>query len=75
MTEKGAIAGLLVGLFSSLYFIFLPELVPAAIRYPVPGLFTVPLGFLSVYVVSKLDGMVPADVNDFMHKIHSKEAM
>lgn len=73
MTERGAIAGMLVGLLSSLYFIFLPELVPAAIRYPVPGLFTVPLGFLSVYVVSKLDGMVPADVNDFMTKIHSKE--
>jgi len=25
-------------------------------------------------VVSKMDGMVPADVNDFMKKIHSKEA-
>ncbi|MCL6611382.1 MAG: cation acetate symporter [Peptococcaceae bacterium] len=75
MTEKGAIAGLLVGLLSSLYFIFLPDLVPAAIRYPVPGLFTVPLGFLSVYVVSKLDGMVPADVNEFMTKIHSREAV
>lgn len=74
MTEKGAIAGLLVGLFSSLYFIFLPDLVPAAIRYPIPGLFTVPMGFLAVYIVSKLDGMVPADVNEFMTKIHSKEA-
>ncbi|MFZ5648600.1 MAG: cation acetate symporter [Bacillota bacterium] len=75
MTEKGAIAGLLVGLLSSLYFIFLPDLVPAAIRYPVPGLFTVPMGFLAVYIVSKLDGMVPADVNEFMTKIHSKEAL
>ncbi|HBV96702.1 MAG: sodium transporter [Peptococcaceae bacterium BICA1-7] len=75
MTEKGAIAGMLVGLLSSLYFIFLPSLVPEAIRYPVPGLFTVPLGFLAVYIVSKLDGMVPADVNDFMVKIHSKEVV
>jgi len=49
-------------------------LVPAAMRFPVPGLWTVPLGFLAVYVVSKMDGMVPADVNDFMKKIHSKEA-
>lgn len=73
MTEKGAIAGLLVGLISSLYFIFLPDLVPQAIRYPIPGLFTVPLGFLAVYVVSRMDGQVPADVNQFMTKIHSKE--
>jgi len=74
MTEKGAVAGMLVGLLSSCYFIFLPQLVPAAMRFPVPGLWTVPLGFLAVYVVSKMDGMVPADVNDFMKKIHSKEA-
>ncbi|MHB8918146.1 MAG: sodium/solute symporter, partial [Desulfocucumaceae bacterium] len=74
MTEKGCIAGLLVGLLSSMYFIFLPQLVPVAIRYPVPGLFTVPMGFLAVYIFSKLDGMVPSDVNEFMHKIHSKEA-
>ncbi|MHB8158194.1 MAG: sodium:solute symporter family transporter, partial [Desulfocucumaceae bacterium] len=74
MTEKGAIAGMVVGLLSSMYFIFLPSLVPDVIQYPVPGLFTVPMGFLAVYIVSKLDGMVPADVNEFMEKIHSKEA-
>ncbi|HBX22740.1 MAG TPA: cation acetate symporter [Desulfotomaculum sp.] len=72
MTEKGAIAGMLVGLISSLYFIFLPQFVPEAMRFPVPGLWTVPLGFLAVYVVSKIDGKVPADVNEFMAKIHSK---
>lgn len=74
MTEKGAIAGMVVGLLSSMYFIFLPELVPVSMRFPIPGLWTVPLGFLSVYLVSKLDGMVPGDVNQFMKKIHSQEA-
>jgi cation/acetate symporter len=29
---------------------------------------------LSVYIVSKLDRKVPADVNDFMRKVHSKES-
>lgn len=48
MTEKGAIAGMLVGLLPSLYFIMLPQAVPEAIRYPIPGLFTVPMGFLAV---------------------------
>jgi len=73
MTEKGAIGGMLVGLLSTMYFIFLPQFVPEAMRYPVPGLWTVPLGFLAVYVFSKLDGQVPHDVNEFMVKVHSKE--
>lgn len=73
MTEKGALAGMILGLLSNVYFIFLPQFVPEAIRYPIPGLFTVPIGFLSVYLISKLDGQIPHDVNEFMVKIHSKE--
>lgn len=73
MTEKGAIAGLTMGLISSLWMIFLPETLPAAIQFKIPGLITVPIGFLSVYIVSKLDGKVPADVNEFMKKVHAKE--
>ncbi len=34
---------------------------------------TVPLAFLTVYVVSKLDGKVPADVNSFMQQVHQSD--
>ncbi|MGM9929913.1 MAG: cation acetate symporter [Bacillus sp. (in: firmicutes)] len=74
MTEKGAIAGLVIGLAVSLYMIFLPETLPAFLQFKIPGIITVPIGFLSVYIVSKLDGNVPSDVNDFMKKVHSKES-
>lgn len=73
MTEKGAIAGLLVGLISSLWMIFLPETLPTWLQFKIPGLVTVPLGFLSVWLVSLWDGQVPADVNEFMKKVHAKE--
>jgi len=72
MTEKGAIAGLIVGLLSSMYMIFFASTLPAVLQFKVPGLITVPLGFLAVYIVSKLDGQVPADTNEFMRKVHSK---
>jgi len=75
MTEKGAIAGLITGLVASMYMIFFKESLPTAIQFSVPGLITVPLGFLAVWIVSKMDGKVPADVNDFMHRVHSKEAI
>ncbi|MBM7704263.1 cation acetate symporter [Metabacillus iocasae] len=74
MTEKGAIAGLVIGLLSSMYMIFLPNTLPDFLQFKVPGLITVPIGFLSVYIVSKLDRRVPADVNEFMKKVHSKES-
>lgn len=74
MTEKGAIAGLVTGLAASMYMIFLKDTLPAYLQFNVPGLITVPIGFLSVYIVSKLDGKVPGDVNKFMQKVHSKES-
>jgi cation/acetate symporter len=74
MTEKGAIAGLVIGLLASMYMIFLPQTLPVFLQFKVPGIITVPVGFLSVYIVSKLDRKVPADVNDFMRKVHSKES-
>ncbi|MGN1402674.1 MAG: cation acetate symporter [Bacillus sp. (in: firmicutes)] len=74
MTEKGAIAGLLIGLSVSMYMIFLPGTLPEFLQFKIPGIITVPVGFLSVYIVSKLDRKVPADVNEFMQKVHSKEA-
>lgn len=74
MTEKGAIAGLLVGLFVSMWMIFLPGTVPDFLTFKIPGIVTVPAGFLAVIIVSLIDRRVPADVNDFMKKVHSKEA-
>lgn len=74
MTEKGAIAGLVIGLAVSMFMIFCSSMLPAFLQFKVPGLITVPVGFLSVYIVSKLDRKVPADVNDFMRKVHSKES-
>jgi cation/acetate symporter len=74
MTEKGAIAGLVIGLLASMYMIFFTSTLPEFLQFKIPGLVTVPLGFLSVYIVSKLDRKVPADVNDFMRKVHSKES-
>lgn len=73
MTEKGAISGLFVGLFVSMYMIFFSSTLPEFLQFRVPGLITVPIGFLTVYIVSKLDRKVPADVNEFMKKVHSKE--
>lgn len=74
MTEKGAIAGLLIGLLSSMIMIFFQDALPVALQFKIPGLITVPLGFLSVYIVSKIDRQVPADVNEFMRKVHSRES-
>ena len=53
--------------------IFFSGVLPEALQFRVPGIITVPIGFLSVYIVSKLDGKVPADVNLFMRKVHAKE--
>lgn len=74
MTEKGAIAGLIVGLVVSMWMIFLPSTVPAFLTFKIPGIVTVPVGFLVVIIVSLIDRKVPADVNEFMVKVHSKES-
>lgn len=74
MTEKGAIAGLIVGLVVSMWMIFLPSTVPAFLTFKIPGIVTVPVGFLTVIFVSMIDRKVPADVNEFMVKVHSKES-
>jgi len=74
MTERGAIAGLLIGLGVSMWMIFLPGTLPSFLQFKIPGIVTVPVGFLSVIIVSVLDRRVPADVNDFMKRVHSKES-
>ena len=74
MTEKGAIAGLIMGLAVSMFMIFFKDALPTFLQFNVPGIITVPVGFLSVYIVSKIDRKVPGDVNKFMQKVHSKES-
>ena len=74
MTERVAIAGLLIGLGVSMWMIFLPGTLPSFLQFKIPGIVTVPAGFLSVIIVSLLDRKVPADVNDFMKRVHSKES-
>ena len=73
MTEKGAIWGMVMGLASSLYMIFFVSSLPVWMQWRIPGLVTVPLAFLTVYIVSKIDGQVPADVKQFMKQIHSSD--
>ncbi len=73
MTEKGALWGMIVGLLTSCYMIFFTSTLPVWMQWKIPGLVTVPLAFLTVYIVSKIDGQVPADVNAFMRQIHSPD--
>lgn len=74
ITEKGAIAGLVIGLLASMFMIFFSSVLPEYLQFRVPGIITVPIGFLAVYIVSKIDGKVPADVNSFMRKVHARES-
>jgi cation/acetate symporter len=70
MTKNGALWGMVMGLASSMYMIFFVKTLPLWMQWRIPGLVTVPLAFLTVYIVSKIDGKVPADVNKFMDHIH-----
>lgn len=80
-TEKGAIAGMLVGLLSSIGIIFLNilmalKMIPStgimgflgALTFPV--IFTFPLALLTIVVVSKLDGKLPANIDEIWMRIH-----
>jgi cation/acetate symporter len=70
MTKNAALWGMVVGLVSSLYMIFFVQTLPTWMQWRIPGLVTVPLAFLTIYIVSKIEGKVPADVNNFMEQIH-----
>ncbi|MDI6712122.1 MAG: cation acetate symporter [Anaerosomatales bacterium] len=80
-TERGATAGIVVGLGSSIAFIFLNILqtlgrIPkegvigflGSLTFPV--LFTFPLALLTIIVVSKLDGQLPKNVDEIWMRIH-----
>ncbi len=80
-TERGATAGMLVGLISAISIIFLNILQQlgtvgkegilgffGALTFPV--LFTFPLGLLTIIIVSKLDGQLPKNVDQIWMRIH-----
>ncbi len=70
MTSSGAIAGMLVGLITCLALIFGKPLLPEWLRWENPGGIGVAAAFLAIYVVSRVDGRVPADVDRFMALVH-----
>ena len=80
-TERGATAGMLVGLISAISIIFLNIFQQlgavgkegilgffGALTFPV--LFTFPLGLLTIVIVSKLDGQLPKNVDEIWMRIH-----
>jgi cation/acetate symporter len=80
-TERGATAGMVVGLVGSIMIIFLNILQQlgtigtggilgfvGSLTYPV--LFTFPLGLLTIIIVSKLDGQPPKNVDQIWMRIH-----
>lgn len=80
-TEKGATAGIFVGLFGAISIIFLNILQTlgtigkdgvlgfiGSLTYPV--LFTFPLGLLTIIIVSKIDGQLPKNVDQIWMRIH-----
>ncbi|PKQ20240.1 MAG: hypothetical protein CVT66_06060 [Actinobacteria bacterium HGW-Actinobacteria-6] len=80
-TERGATAGIAVGLFSAIAIIFLNIFQQlgivgkegilgffGALTFPV--LFTFPLGLLTIIIVSKIDGQLPKNVDEIWMRIH-----
>jgi cation/acetate symporter len=70
-TEKGALTGMIVGMVGSAVMIATNLLNVHTLMNP--AVITVPAAFIAIYVVSKLDGNVPEDTMEFMHKVHMPE--
>ncbi len=81
VTEKGALAGMAIGLSSSIFIIFMNilqqlKMIPTtgalgfigALTFPV--IFTFPLAVLTIVIVSKLDGKPPANIDEIWMRIH-----
>lgn len=73
MTRKGAISGMLTGLISSIILILFSSFMPSFLQLANPALITIPLAFLTIYFVSKFDGQVPDNVDEFMYMLHGPE--
>ncbi|GAB4278562.1 MAG: cation acetate symporter [Coriobacteriia bacterium] len=81
-TERGAIAGMIVGGGGSVLFIFirifgaLGHISPDAglLGYfstqSFPTLYTFPAALLAIYIVSKIDGQLPKNVDEIWMRIH-----
>lgn len=80
-TERGAIAGMIVGGGGSLFFIFMnimnqlghlgdEGLLPVLGSLTFPTLFTFPAALLAIVIVSKLDGQLPKNVDEIWMRIH-----
>ena len=80
-TERGATAGMIVGLTSAIIIIFMNIFQQlgtlgkegilgfvGSLTYPV--LFTFPLGLLTIIIVSKIDGQLPKNVDAIWMRIH-----
>jgi len=70
-TEKGSLAGMIVGMVGSGALIATNLLGLHTLSNP--SIITVPAAFLTIYFVSKIDGEPPADTLEFMHKVHMPE--
>ncbi len=80
-TERGAIAGVLVGLVGSITIILMNILQALKIigttgllgfvgSLTFPVLFTFPLGVLTIIIVSMIDGQLPKNVDEIWMRIH-----
>lgn len=86
-TRNGAIAGMLVGGGGSVFFIFMNILKETGVFDPgsfgatlgamaFPSIFVIPLSFLAIYVVSKMDkNEMPAYVNNIWARIHGTDEL
>jgi cation/acetate symporter len=70
-TEKGALAGMIVGMVGSGALIATNLLNVHTLGNP--SIITVPAAFLTIYLVSKFDGKTPHDTMEFMRKVHMPE--
>lgn len=68
VTEKGALAGLLFGIISSTSIILTNIIGLHGLTSP--AILTVPLTFIIIFIVSKIDGKIPPDTDEFMYKVH-----
>ncbi len=70
-TEKGALAGMIVGMVGSAIMIVTSLLKLQSLMNP--SIITVPAAFLTIWLVSKIDGKTPHDTLEFMHRVHMPE--
>lgn len=86
-TRNGAIAGMIVGGGGSVFFIIMNILKETGVFAPgsfgatlgamaFPSIFTIPLSFLAIYIVSKMDKKeMPAYINNIWARIHGSDEL